>query len=230
MITTEKGLQIPEDDDFYSIEYVKNNIPIIERLIDKIIEDKLNKIDIANNLTTATAGKVLDALQGYELKKLVDEKAPKSHVNDIGNGSDFGHVKVSDTYASKLENGGAENGLAASQNALYSAYSKLDTNLSDDVIHFPNMNSVIASMAITNTSSECRYTATQNCWAFYSAYKTSDNTASDCVIYINDKIIAQDYLSDTYARIYAFVPLKSGDSIRFNNANFHKNYVIYGIR
>lgn len=129
MITTEKGFKIPEEEDFYSIEYIKNNIPLLEKIIDSILENKLNKLDIANNLTTATAGKVLDAMQGKVLKDLVDGKAPKSHVDVVGNGSDLGHVKLSDTYKSKIEDGGAENGLAASQNALYNAFSEINADL-----------------------------------------------------------------------------------------------------
>lgn len=48
----------------------------------------------------------------------------------IGTGSNYGHVKLSDTYASKVSGGAAANGLAASQNALYNAYNTLNTNFS----------------------------------------------------------------------------------------------------
>lgn len=48
----------------------------------------------------------------------------------IGTGSNYGHVKLSDTYSSKVSGGAAANGMAASQNALYNAYNTLNTNFS----------------------------------------------------------------------------------------------------
>lgn len=48
----------------------------------------------------------------------------------IGTGSNYGHVKLSDTYNSKVSGGAAANGLAASQNALYNAYNTLNTGKS----------------------------------------------------------------------------------------------------
>ena len=59
-------------------------------------------------------------------------KAPRTHAaTDTtygqATGSLYGHVKMSDTYSSKVDNGAAANGLAASQNALYNAYSGLNT-------------------------------------------------------------------------------------------------------
>ena len=59
-------------------------------------------------------------------------KAPRTHAAPDttygqATGSLYGHVKVSDTYSSKVDNGAAANGLAASQNALYNAYSGLNT-------------------------------------------------------------------------------------------------------
>jgi hypothetical protein len=62
-----------------------------------------------------------------------DELAPKSHASTgtgygIGNGSNYGHVKLSDTYNNSVSDGGASGGLGASQNALYNAYNTLNTN------------------------------------------------------------------------------------------------------
>ena len=58
---------------------------------------------------------------------LNDAKAPKSHASTattygIGTASNYGHIKLSDTYASKTANAAAANGVGASQNALYNAY------------------------------------------------------------------------------------------------------------
>ena len=61
---------------------------------------------------------------------LNNAKAPNDHAvaattYGIGTASLYGHVKLSDTYASIISNGAAANGLAASQNALYNAYAAL---------------------------------------------------------------------------------------------------------
>ena len=62
----------------------------------------------------------------------ISGKAPTSHAASgttygQATGSLYGHVKMSDTYSSKVDNGAAANGLAASQNALYNAYNGLNT-------------------------------------------------------------------------------------------------------
>jgi hypothetical protein len=62
-----------------------------------------------------------------------NELAPKSHASTgtgygIGNGSNYGHIKLSDTYNNSVSDGGASGGLGASQNALYNAYSTLNNN------------------------------------------------------------------------------------------------------
>ncbi len=62
------------------------------------------------------------------VKTALDAKAPTSHASSattygIGNASNYGHVKLSDTYNSNV--GAAANGLAASQKALFDVYSKI---------------------------------------------------------------------------------------------------------
>lgn len=57
-------------------------------------------------------------------------RAPISHASTgttygQGNASNFGHVKLSDTYATKQSSAAAANGVAASQNALYNAYNSV---------------------------------------------------------------------------------------------------------
>lgn len=63
----------------------------------------------------------------------INGKAPTSHAaSDTtygqATGSLYGHVKTSDTYASKVDGGAAANGVAASQNAVYNAYNALNTS------------------------------------------------------------------------------------------------------
>ena len=59
-------------------------------------------------------------------------KAPNNHAANnstygLGTASLYGHVKLSDTYSSKVSSGAAANSLGASQNALYNAYNTLKT-------------------------------------------------------------------------------------------------------
>ena len=63
-------------------------------------------------------------------------KAPTSHASTdttygAGNASNYGHVKVSDTYTSSVDGGNAAGGVAASQNALYAAYNALNSAIND---------------------------------------------------------------------------------------------------
>lgn len=61
----------------------------------------------------------------------VETKAPINHASSattygIGTGNVYGHVKLSDVFGSVQANGAAANGIAASQNAVGSAYAALD--------------------------------------------------------------------------------------------------------
>lgn len=62
-------------------------------------------------------------LQGLESGKADKNHASTTDVFGVGNGTAFGHLKVSDTYASSV--GGVAEGVAASQKALYDAYTEL---------------------------------------------------------------------------------------------------------
>lgn len=96
-----------------------------------------NKPTIPTVPSAATAKPVVDgtAAVGTSTKYAREDhvhptdtsRAPKSHASTattygLGDASNYGHVKLSDTYSSKVSNGDAAHGLAASQNALYNAY------------------------------------------------------------------------------------------------------------
>ena len=77
-------------------------------------------------------------------------KAPKSHASTattygIGTASNYGHIKLSDTYSSKVSSAAAANGVGVSQNALYNAYSNILTNV---ILH----NIVIKEFTVDNIS------------------------------------------------------------------------------
>ncbi len=78
---------------------------------------------------TATELNYMDGVTSAVQTQL-NAKAPKSHASSAttygrGSASVYGHVKLSDTYASKVSSGTAAYGLAASQNALYNSYAAL---------------------------------------------------------------------------------------------------------
>lgn len=66
--------------------------------------------------------------------KACNEFAPKSHASTgtgygVGNGSNYGHVKLSDTYATEQSNVAAANSVGASAYALQQAYKTLNNNI-----------------------------------------------------------------------------------------------------
>lgn len=68
------------------------------------------------------------------ITELSSNLAPTAHASTattygIGTASKYGHVKLSDTYASKVSSGAAANGVCSSQNALYNAFRKLMNSL-----------------------------------------------------------------------------------------------------
>ena len=90
------------------------------------------------------------------------------------------------------------------------------------------MTNIIASIENIQTSSDCAYTATQDCWANFFGYRAG--TICNGVIYLNEKLICEQYLVHDYEHIYVFIPLKAGDTIKFNTDNYFKSYSIYGVR
>ena len=74
------------------------------------------------------------ACQGND-SRLSDSRTPKSHAASSttyggATESNYGHVKLSDTYNSKVSSGAAANSVGASQNALYNAYNTLNNKVS----------------------------------------------------------------------------------------------------
>lgn len=88
-------------------------------------------MSLVNSLEHAESGEfALDAAQGPILKASIDGKAPIDHASTEtiygqGNGSKFGHVKLSDVYSSIISGANAAGGVGASQNALYNLYNGL---------------------------------------------------------------------------------------------------------
>ena len=92
----------------------------------------------------ATHGTVSATELGYldgvtsAIQTQINGKAPTSHASSattygIGTGSNYGHVKLSDTYDSTVANNAAANGMGASQKALYTAYNALSTSKQNNI-------------------------------------------------------------------------------------------------
>lgn len=89
--------------------------------------DKVNFTEVSAP-SVLVSGESLPTLFGKVAKVVTDFI---SHIAQNGNTSTFGHIKLSDTYASAAQNNKAKDGLGASQYALYSAYYSLtsDSNI-----------------------------------------------------------------------------------------------------
>ena len=160
-------------------------------------------------------------------------KAPNNHaVNNstygLGTGSVYGHVKLSDTYASKVSSGAAANGLGASQNALYNAYDTLkdliDTNTTNIGKKAPTNHASTATTYGVGTASNYGHVKLSDAyssdnsatgaaansiaassWAVYRAYSSLSTVISGKLAssHADEKATASKFshvkLSDTYA-------------------------------
>lgn len=84
--------------------------------------DQTPTYSAASSLTNLSSGEKLSVAFG-KISKAISTLI--SHISTVASSSVLGHVKLSDTYTSKVSNGAAANGLGASQNALYNAYNTL---------------------------------------------------------------------------------------------------------
>ncbi len=146
-------------------------------------------MSLANRLDVTTAGQVaLDAAQGPAITALVNGRAPTSHASAAttygqGNASNFGHVKLTDTYASLVSGANAAGGIGASQNALYNAYvnrapvSHATSSTTYGQGNASNYGHVKLSdtyaSKVTNAAASNGVAASQN--ALYNAYNTLKN-------------------------------------------------------
>lgn len=108
------------------VAYIKSN----KTLIDAITTSKVSVTDIVDDLVTNVKNKPLSAAQGVLLKSMIDTlqaacgKVPTNHAAadntyGVGNGTNYGHVKLSDaTNGSSNANGG----VAATPAAVKAAY------------------------------------------------------------------------------------------------------------
>lgn len=85
-----------------------------------------------------------------EISGEVETSVPTNHASEnttygIGTSSKYGHTKLSDVYASGVVNGSADNGMGASQKALFDAYTALHTSITENTTAIggksPNMHS-----------------------------------------------------------------------------------------
>ena len=101
-------------------------------------------VKLSNTYTSSISGGNADgglAASQNALYNAYTNRAPISHASNAttygqGNASNFGHVKLSNAYASAVTGGDAAGGIAAAQNALYTAYNTLKTRIDkSNIIH-----------------------------------------------------------------------------------------------
>ena len=85
----------------------------------------------ASSLATIVSGERLSAAFGKIAKAITDLI---NHVRTSATASVWGHVKLSDTYATQESNAAAANGIGASQNALYNAYNDVLTKMDARIV------------------------------------------------------------------------------------------------
>lgn len=132
MEITKNGLKKPAQDDFYNVDDFNNNTDIVEEHLENkdihVSASEIGNIKEAEELTQIVNSDDNSKMWG-KIKKLITDFL--NHIKTTATGSVLGHVKLSDTYAAKVANGAAKDGLGASQNALYEAYNKLNTDLNN---------------------------------------------------------------------------------------------------
>lgn len=141
MEITKNGLKKPAQDDFYNVDDFNNNTDIVEEHLENtdihVSASEIGNIKEADELTQIINSDDNSKMWG-KIKKLITDFL--SHIKTTATGSVLGHVKLSDTYATKVANGAAKDGLGASQNALYEAYNKLNTDLDTTNTELNNTN------------------------------------------------------------------------------------------
>lgn len=126
------GLYASDPDTGDEILYIIGQDSIGERV--PAITDMQVEYEFDVNIKAGNAASIRFEVNGEaflrkkQFQEFLDEKF-YPHTSLRGTADEFGHVKLSDVYESKIANGDAANGLGASQNALYNVYNKLNSDL-----------------------------------------------------------------------------------------------------
>lgn len=159
--TTNLGLNKPEGDDNYNIDDFNDNMDKIDTAINDLNNFAINETTPTFDMASKNAelvsgekmsvafGKIAKAIKSFiEHLTTTASSTVLGHIkvtpgNGLSNssgtvsigkgtGTDYGTVKLSDTYDSKVTNGAAANSIGASQNALYEAYNTLNSEIVSD--------------------------------------------------------------------------------------------------
>lgn len=177
----------------YKDETIKTSISCIRKYLENLQDLATNHYTVSSNtmlddetsLATSAAVKQVNdlaAMVDSKIEEVKQEYAIKNHAietTDYGaaTGTLYGHVKLSDTYTSKLSNGAAANGLAASQNALYNAYNALYQQIQDVAVK-PSGGHVVSDTAPSETSLLWIDTTAGNVIKFYNSETDTWDTVS----------------------------------------------------
>ena len=156
-----------------------------------ILADRIGPLP---TLETTDKGSVVNAVN-----ELNSGKAPNSHASSAttygaGNASNYGHVKVSDTYnGTASDSAKAANSIAASQWALQTAYNTLNNSIGtvpsgqtvEGQISSLNSKTTIHKKTINKASTEGNYAITgvnPNNYVVIAAYEASGGAGAPCMI------------------------------------------------
>jgi hypothetical protein len=92
-----------------------------------------NESAAANDGIAASKKALSDAYNALNKAKAAVSHADTATTYGSGTSTKYGHVKLSDTYKTAVTNGAADNGVAASQKALYDAYTALATDTTSGI-------------------------------------------------------------------------------------------------
>lgn len=134
METTISGFKKPMGTDPVNIEDFNDNTDLLEK---ELAQRPLKNGDASNMTNTFTQAPILENIRSGETQKVSLGKIMKAvsdymtHKAVAASGNLSGHVKLSDTYKTAVNNGAAANGMAASQKAVYDSYQLLQDALDD---------------------------------------------------------------------------------------------------
>ena len=201
-----------------STEMLSETLKNIKKYLSNLATVAASARGVTSSLTSTSTTDLATAKAVHDLKSGQDTinstlsthatnisgKAPTSHAASgttygQATGSLYGHVKMSDTYSSKVDNGAAANGLAASQNALYNAYNGLNTakapnnHASSAATYGKGSSSVFGHLKISDTytsavsggNADGAIAASQN--AVYNAYNALKTTVDGHTTSISGK-------------------------------------------
>jgi hypothetical protein len=147
-VSEEGTLTLPGDSDYTTLTATLSNIrkwlynlSSTAKEVRIVSDNKKDEslINIPSTVVTTELSKEIDALSD-EVDRYHTEltNADKTHADTKATASTYAHVKLSDEYKTKVNNGAAANAIAPSQNALYDGWKDLEDRKAPNVHNATN--------------------------------------------------------------------------------------------